>query len=40
MWSGDLADARRAAERGWARLKGSEDWVLVARMASTAMEVE
>ena len=22
MWSGDLADARRAAERGWARLKG------------------
>ena len=28
MWSGDLADARRAAERGWARLKGSEDWVL------------
>ena len=22
MWSGDLADARRAAERGWARLRG------------------
>jgi DNA-binding CsgD family transcriptional regulator/tetratricopeptide (TPR) repeat protein len=40
LWSGDLADARRAAERGWARLKGSEDWVLVARMASTSMEVE
>jgi DNA-binding CsgD family transcriptional regulator/tetratricopeptide (TPR) repeat protein len=40
MWSGDLADARRAAERGWARLRGSEDWVLVARMAATAMEVE
>jgi DNA-binding CsgD family transcriptional regulator len=40
MWSGDLADARRAAERGWARLKGSEDWVLVARMAATALEVE
>jgi DNA-binding CsgD family transcriptional regulator/tetratricopeptide (TPR) repeat protein len=40
MWSGDLADARRATERGWARLQGSEDWVLIARMAATAMEVE
>ncbi len=40
MWSGDLADARRATERGWARLRGSEDWVLVARMAATALEVE
>jgi DNA-binding CsgD family transcriptional regulator/tetratricopeptide (TPR) repeat protein len=40
MWSGDLADARRAAERGWARLRGTEDWVLVARMAATALEVE
>ncbi len=40
MWSGDLADARRAAERGWARLRGTEDWVTVARMAATALEVE
>ena len=40
MWSGDLADARRAVERGWARLEGTEDWVLVARMAATALEVE
>lgn len=40
MWSGDLADARRAAERGWARLRGTEDWVLVARMAASALEVE
>jgi len=40
MWSGDLADARRSAERGWARLRGTEDWVLVVRMASTALEVE
>ena len=40
MWSGDLADARRATERGWARLRGTEDWVLVARMAATALEVE
>ena len=40
MWSGDLADARRAAERGWARVRGTEDWVLMARMAATALEVE
>jgi DNA-binding CsgD family transcriptional regulator len=40
MWSGDLADARRAAERGWARVRGTEDWVLIARMAATALEVE
>ncbi len=40
LWSGDLADARRAVERGWARLRGTEDWVLVARMAATALEVE
>ena len=40
MWSGDLPDARRAAERGWARVRGTEDWVLMARMSSTALEVE
>jgi DNA-binding CsgD family transcriptional regulator/tetratricopeptide (TPR) repeat protein len=40
MWSGDLVDARRAAERGWARLRGTEDWVLVSHMALTALEVE
>ena len=40
MWSGDLADARRAAERGWARLRGTEDWALVARMAAAALDVE
>jgi DNA-binding CsgD family transcriptional regulator len=40
LWSGDLADARRAVERGWARLRGTEDWVLVARMAATALEGE
>ena len=40
MWSGDLSDARRAAERGWARVRGTEDWVLMARMAATALEVE
>ena len=40
LWSGDLTDARRAAERGWARLRGTEDWVYIARMAATSLEVE
>ncbi len=40
MWSGDLADARRAIERAWARLRGTEDWVLVTRTAAIAIEVE
>ena len=40
IWRGDLADARRAAERGWALVHDTEDWILVARAASTAVEVE
>ena len=40
MWSRDLVDARRAAERGWGRLKGTEDWAAIARMAASSMEVE
>jgi DNA-binding CsgD family transcriptional regulator/tetratricopeptide (TPR) repeat protein len=40
LWNGDLVDARRAAERGWALVDGdTEDWVLVAKMAATASEV-
>ncbi len=31
IWRGDLADARRAAERGWALVRDTEDWILVAR---------
>jgi DNA-binding CsgD family transcriptional regulator len=40
MWRGDLADARRAAERGWALIRETEDWILAARTAATALEVE
>ncbi len=39
LWRGDLGDARRAVERGWELVRDSEDWVLAARMAATAMEV-
>ncbi len=40
LWRGDLADARRAADRGWTLIGGTEDWILAARTAATAVEVE
>jgi DNA-binding CsgD family transcriptional regulator/tetratricopeptide (TPR) repeat protein len=40
LWRGDLADARRAADRGWTLVRETEDWVLAARTAATAIEVE
>ena len=40
LWRGDLADARRAAELGWVRVRETEDWVLVAKMAATAVEAD
>ena len=40
LWRGDVADARRAAERGWALVGRAEDWALTARMASTYLEVQ
>jgi DNA-binding CsgD family transcriptional regulator/tetratricopeptide (TPR) repeat protein len=40
LWHADLADAQRAVERGWAAAEQTEDWVLVARMAATALEVD
>ncbi len=40
LWHDDPLDAARAAERGWGRIRGTEDWSLAARMAATALEVE
>jgi DNA-binding CsgD family transcriptional regulator len=40
IWRGDLEDAQRAAARGWARVRETEDWALAAKMAATALEVE
>ena len=39
LWRGDIADAGRVAARGWELVRGTEDWVLTARMAATALEV-
>lgn len=40
LWHDDPLDAGRAAERGWGRIRETEDWSLAARMAATALEVE
>ncbi len=40
LWRGDLVDARRASERGWALAVDTEDWVLAAKMAATTAEVD
>ena len=40
LWRGDTADAERVATRGWELVRGTEDWVLAARMAAMAAEVD
>ena len=40
LWRGDVADARRASDRGWQLVRETEDWILVARTAATAAEVQ
>ena len=34
LWRGDVADAGRSVERGWAVRRETEEWVLAARMAA------
>ena len=40
LWQEDLIDAHKAAERGWLRVSDTEDWILMARMAATYLEVD
>ncbi len=40
LWRGDLVDAARTVELGWSRVRQTQDWFLVARMASTVLEVD
>jgi DNA-binding CsgD family transcriptional regulator/tetratricopeptide (TPR) repeat protein len=40
LWQGDLVDARRAVELGWTRVRETEDWVLIAKMAATVLETD
>jgi len=40
MWRGDVADAARSVDRGWAAVRETEDWVLAARMAAMVARVD
>jgi DNA-binding CsgD family transcriptional regulator len=40
LWLGDVADARRVTDRGWALVRATEDWILAARVAATVAEVD
>ncbi|MFH0751733.1 MAG: LuxR C-terminal-related transcriptional regulator, partial [Chloroflexota bacterium] len=39
LWRGDVADATRAIDEGWARVRPSEEWALAARLAAAALAV-
>ncbi len=39
-WRGDLDDARRAVAAGWRRVRDTEDWALIARVAALSAEIE
>ena len=40
LWSGDVADAGRSVDRGWAMVSETEEWVLVARLAAMVAQVD
>jgi DNA-binding CsgD family transcriptional regulator len=40
LWRGDVSDASRSVERGWAVVRSTEEWVLAARMASMVARVD
>lgn len=40
LWRGDIADASRSVDRGWASVRSTEEWVLVARMAAMVARVD
>jgi ATP/maltotriose-dependent transcriptional regulator MalT len=40
LWRGDVSDAGRSVERGWAVVKSTEEWVLAARMAAMVARVD
>ena len=40
LWRGDIADASRSVDRGWASVRATEEWLLVARIASMVAQVD
>ncbi len=40
LWTGDVSDASRSVDRGWALVRDTEEWVLAARMAAMVSRVD
>jgi DNA-binding CsgD family transcriptional regulator len=40
LWRGDVADASRLVDLGWSHVQRTEDWIVAARMAAMALEVQ
>lgn len=40
LWRGDIPDASRSVDAGWAAVKATEEWVLIARVAATVARVD
>lgn len=40
LWRADISDASRSVDHGWAALRATEEWVLVARMAAMVAQVD
>jgi DNA-binding CsgD family transcriptional regulator/tetratricopeptide (TPR) repeat protein len=40
LWRGDVADAARLVDLGWSHVRTNEDWIMAARMAAVALEVQ
>jgi DNA-binding CsgD family transcriptional regulator len=40
LWRADIADASRSVERGWASVRSTEEWLLVARIAAMVAQVD
>jgi DNA-binding CsgD family transcriptional regulator/tetratricopeptide (TPR) repeat protein len=40
LWRGDVSDASRSVGRGWEVVRSTEEWVLAARMAAMAAQVD
>jgi len=39
-WQGDPDDARRSVAAGWSRVRDTEDWSLIVRVAALGLEIE
>src|SRR6185369_1841179 len=40
LWRNDIADASRSVDRGWASVRGTEEWILASRIAAMVARVD